>query len=630
MPIPDFERYARRLVPAGWLTAVVGLVWGGAVGLPVAAAGIVLLLLACVSRRDGFLLFGPVAARELGLTARLRRPWVWRVLYTAAATGVIYLYLDGFTDLTVGPWAARVNGWMAQTVAGGLFLFAGLLAVMEYAAAVPDDRAAKRWEVLRASDLRPREIVFGKWLGRLPVVLQPAFAVAPVLFAQAVLFGGVSPWFPPAVLACCAAVALSLGGMALHFSVASVRGRAAGRTFAAVFAYLLAGLLLGCPRVAGPWLSGLDAVAVLNAGNPLVILVTDGLPLDMPDAVAEKVLDRFIAFHAVVGLTFLLLAVRRVGRTAPELRSARRRQNSTGRQPVPQKSGPPRRGRPPAGITRPPLRSMPIVWWERYGPLGRLRAALARRWSRQRVLLYTALLHLPFWLLLWDVRDHRRMTDELWEWYGNLALGVLVAGGVLFGVPPYFRAARCMARERAADTLEPLLLTALSPAEIAFQKWLGVLLRGWPVLMPAVAFVGFAVAHRALPAGGVGMIVGGVLAMAGGLAAVGLAISARVKSPRRAVGLAVGLITLAVCVANLHLVYDDDANAFELLSRLCPPVAAAPHFADPAARPGGFLPLDPSPRHLLRLWAEGVGIWVGVGGLAFVTAWQKLRGERAT
>jgi ABC-type Na+ efflux pump permease subunit len=201
---------------------------------------------------------------------------------------------------------------------------------------------------------------------------------------------------------------------------------------------------------------------------------------------------------------------------------------------------------------------------------------------------------------------------------------------VAFGVPAYFRAARCVARERAADTLAPLLLTSLSPAGIAFQKWLGVLLRGWAPLTVLLTAAGFAVAQRVLPAGGVALLAGGVLVMAGGLAAVGLAVSVWMKTPQRATGLAVGLITLAVCLTTLHLVSSDDPDAFELLARVCPPVAAAPYFADPAVRPGGFLPLDPRPGYLLRLWAEGVGAWAGVGGLAFYAAWRKLRAERAT
>ena len=627
MPLPDPERFARPLAALGWGLAVGGAVAGGS-WWGVAAAGGVLMLLACVSLRDGFLLFGPITARELSLTARKRKPWVWRTLYTVATVAVLYLYLDSFTNLTVGPRAGVVNGWIAQTVAGGLFLFVGLLAVMECGGAIPDDRAAKRWEILRASDLRPREIIFGKWAGRLPTVLQPAFTIAPVLFAQAVLFGGVSPLFPLAVLAVCAAVALSLGGFALHLSVVTKRGLAVGRAIFLTVTYLVVGTLLACPTWPGgwgPWLSGQAWVQVLNAGNPLVVLMANGLPLDLPENQAADVLRQFVTFHVVIGLTFLLLAVRRVGHAGPEVRSAKKKE----RRHAPA-SAPGRAVRSTVAVPRPPVGAMPIVWWARYGWLNRLQAAVVRTWSGPRGVLYLTAVHIPFWLLtLAEAGRVSNVWAELWRIYGNVVVIALVVCGCLFGIPALFRGAWCVARERAADTHEPLLLTALTPLDIAFQKWLGVLLCEWPLFLFMLTVGGFAAVSGGLSAVGVGLFVGGVLVMAGGLTAVGLAISVRVKSPRRAVGFAVTLLVLTVCVTNLHAIYSDGGDGFALACRVCPPVASAPWLDGTAANPGTMKRYPLGLPTIFRHWVEGVAGWTLVGGLAFWTAWGKLRSERA-
>src|SRR5258706_8071047 len=72
MPAAGFdpERHARRLAPAGAALAVVGGCLGGWVGLLVAALGVLLLLLACVSRDDGLLILGPFVRAELVRSTR--------------------------------------------------------------------------------------------------------------------------------------------------------------------------------------------------------------------------------------------------------------------------------------------------------------------------------------------------------------------------------------------------------------------------------------------------------------------------------------------------------------------------------------------------------------------------------
>lgn len=379
-PDPGFdgERYARRLAPAGGLLVVVGLCGGGWLAAVLVPVGGLLLLLACVSRRDGLLVFGPFARAELVAAARRGRPWLWRVLYAVAAVGLLAAFTaEAF--LRDGP-ARRSLPVRAEaffyTFAAVQLAYLGYLTAALVAPVAAEEREKKRWEMLLTTDLRNREVLIGKAAGRAPQLLDPLLAALPVL-ALLPFLGGVSPVLVGAAAAVTAATVLGVGGVAAFYSVIAPTARRAVEQTNGLMAgyYALSFLLcvLSIPPFAVAWTFptsvGLASpvevrhvAEVVNAGNALttVGLNVSGIfggtaPLEERLADAAR---RYAAFH--VGLFFLfgLTAVAR-------LRAVRRWATPAG----PPAGRPEKKPRPP--VERPPVSDRPIAWAERYATMTR-------------------------------------------------------------------------------------------------------------------------------------------------------------------------------------------------------------------------------------------------------------------
>ena len=178
MPSFDPESYARPLSIAGTLAVVAGLYSGTDAGWLAVAVGVGLLLAACYSRRDGFLLFGPFARADAVRAARSRRTHLVRAGIALVAGAVIVLNLYGDLPDEYSPSASshrrtadmqlEIVAWFAVSIG----LLVPFLTVLLVSGAIAEERAAKRWEVLLTTDLRGRELVFGKLLGKLWLVLR--------------------------------------------------------------------------------------------------------------------------------------------------------------------------------------------------------------------------------------------------------------------------------------------------------------------------------------------------------------------------------------------------------------------------------------------------------------------------
>ncbi len=626
MPAFDPERSAHRLAKWGWVLAVAGLVWGGIVGLFVAAVGIVLLLLACVSRRDGFLLLGPVAVAEVKRTARTGRPWVRRVVYALAAAAVVALNVGGFggLDPVAHTEAADTNRRIGLWFAVCLFLFVAALAVQVYATAIPDDRRAQRWDVLRATALRPREMLFGKLAGRLPLLFEPLLTATPVL-AVLPLFGGVSAWFPAAVLMCCAAVAVGLGGVALFYSVFAKSGwQAVGWTALMAFVYLL---VSGPMYALAGWLGTTGVVgrvaAGLAGGNPIYLFdqLTDW-SLNEDQQLAA--VGRFVLFHLATGLTFALVAVRRLPRaeawdmtvpvTPPKWWRWRKPVEPT----------------PKPEIIRPPMTNWPIVWLE-LGGMPADQWNIFHYFSRKRCAAIIGGWTAPclFVALFRAVGP----DAEIWQLLANTFAVLALFVAVLFVVPilplALLQAAQSVARERAANTLDSLRLTPLSARGILFQKWLGVTGSNVPLAAPALAATLPPVLTGIVPfAVGVFLLVGLVVVIAA-VVAVGLAISVRASTPLRASILAALLGAVAAfALGGAALSFGYEGRVYAACVAL-PPVAAVAYPSEmqmPRGQP--VANRDNDPQAVTAGFAAGVLLWGAVGGLAWWSAVRKLERER--
>ena len=105
--------------------------------------------------------------------ARSKRVWAWRA-GAAVAAGLILLgnVASDVPDALGGRAApasprllAAVNARVAVWFAVASFLGVCVLAVQVVAPAVAEERKARRWDALLTTDLRGREILFGKLVG---------------------------------------------------------------------------------------------------------------------------------------------------------------------------------------------------------------------------------------------------------------------------------------------------------------------------------------------------------------------------------------------------------------------------------------------------------------------------------
>ena len=204
----DGERRARLLAPPGVLLAALGILAGGWGGPFLVAAGLALLVLAATSATEGVLLLGPFALAELRAAARRGRVWRWRAAYVLLCG--LTLYLSVFLPRAVGrgpmPSPSVFTQGFFLGVAGGLAAYLTHLTLSVVAPVAAEEREKKRWEMLLTTDLRNREVLFGKVAGRLGgsenkarfAVLNPADSVADWVVETVATLG--AGWCPPGVL----------------------------------------------------------------------------------------------------------------------------------------------------------------------------------------------------------------------------------------------------------------------------------------------------------------------------------------------------------------------------------------------------------------------------------------------
>jgi len=492
----DPERFAGRLAPLGAVLFVLGIALGNWYGALIALLGTIALIFACRSR-EGFLLLGPFVRSELIRATRTRRLALWRFIYATAAAGMMFVC---FADIVLS----------SRGMSSGLnfdqytFRFFVLFSVVQFcyltyltisliAPIVAEEREAKRWDFLLATDLRAREILIGKAIGRLPQILDPILAALPVLVLST-LFGGVSPRLVIAVSAATLAMLLGTTGIAFFFSVfAPTAKMATERTSGLLFAYIIFSgvflVLLGLPQIwTFPTSAGSsfplevgDVVEFFGSGNPVTVVVMayhkQRANVDTLEPLIEEGVRKFAAFHIGVFFLFGLRAMQRL-RTAIPWKVAEKQKATA------QKVDAPDRPSPPKPTFRPPIGEWPVFWLERYGQL----SSAQMRYTAW----YTPKKYGVFGVFAIGVLIGVRVIDPYFPKNEPIEITRVVLG---FGIwvltfmsllPAAVRGARCVARERAADTLEGLLLTGLTPREILFQKWLGCVTADLPIFWIAI------------------------------------------------------------------------------------------------------------------------------------------------
>ena len=132
-------------------------------------------------------------------------------------------------------------------------------------------------------------------------------------------------------------------------------------------------------------------------------------------------------------------------------------------------------GKPKPVPRRPPVPDRAVAWWTEYGHLTAAQMRVIggiNGWSYVRWLLWSL-------AVLGGCRWWAHVYPDRWPFLGKLAdiasPALLVMWAAIFVLVPLFLAAQVIAKERVADTLQSLTLTALSARDIVAQKWRGVL-----------------------------------------------------------------------------------------------------------------------------------------------------------
>jgi ABC-type transport system involved in multi-copper enzyme maturation permease subunit len=470
--------------------------------------------LAVLLRRGWLRLVGPVLFHDAVRLARQGRHSAVRSLY---ATFLLVAFILGYVF-----WlAARPPSTQDSTFALALpateiarftavFFFAFLAVQLAavflltppyLAGAIADEKERRTLELLLATDLHDREILFGLLFARMGNLALVLLAGLPVLsFLQFV--GGGDPDLLLAGFLLAGLTMIGLAGLCMVFSLYARKPRQAiVRTYLVVVGYLvLSGLswLLLIPRLGlasfpstDDWVSPVtltDVIVWLSAGNVLALVVelafgvARGTPLNdmLPDAVQQYAWFQGMLFVGCAG--WATVRLRRValqeegGSGWPGTRGRRARSGHKGLWL----------------LSPPPVGNRPLVWKELFLESGAHRSLLGWLVSGMLVaLLFWPVVQITyFYGGISPVTPPESLRDILSPWVRFLSLVL----GCLMLLQVAVHAAGSISGERDRQTLEGLLTTPLSNHQILFSKWLGSILspRGLALCLGAVWLIGLA------------------------------------------------------------------------------------------------------------------------------------------
>ena len=485
------ESWLERLGVLGWLLgAAVGWYLSDRLGRAqqFVLAGLWLLVLMVLLRRGWLKLFGPVLFYEVLRIGRQRR-YVWlRVIYASTLALVLLWvywiwgeslsYRYGSTDKIPMREVAEFAETFFYAFMIVQFVAVSLLTPAYTAGAVADEKERKTLEFLLATDLRNREIVFGKLASRVANLTLFLLAGLPVL-SLTQFFGGVDPDLLLAGFVATVTTMLFLASLSIFASVVAKRSRdAIALTYLMGFAYLAVTFLAQVLR-AYPWattpssffgypVAVMDVVYALSSGNLILAIVEIFEPRAFGATAGNdlllRVLGNYILFDAVAVALLLGFAVWR-------LRAIALRQSYG--TPLVVKRG--RAGR------RPEVGDEPMFWKEVFVE-GGLRMSLL---GRLAVWLIFALSFVPVFIIAYDVFLEGRAWRSTGAWWSRASweefgrdmngwvrtVGAVVSCLALLAVG--IRAAGCVRGERDKQTMDSLLTTPLSASAILWGMWWG-------------------------------------------------------------------------------------------------------------------------------------------------------------
>ncbi len=488
--VSRFRRAWPWLGATVWVAGAVGLVaaarvgqWSAGIAVLAGSAWIlVLLLLSREALRD---LFGPVFTYEILRLGRRRLTFVLRFVYV--------LVIVGLLALLYGTWMLQISRYQSvptvrpselasfastffEAFAAIQFAVALLLTPAYVAGSISDEKERQTLEFLLATDLKNREIIFGKLAARIANLLMYVLAGIPVLaFLQ--LFGGIDPELALAAAASTALTVLGLAALSVLCSTLLKTSRAAiAAAYSALVFYLVfsafAGILgrIATARFQAPVISvggrtldiadiG-DAIASGNLISTVLLRTGGGRNLDAD--VIGGILGDYALFWGIASVLMIGYAVVRLRIVA-----------------LSQGKGESRTGATLA--TRTEMGDDPILWREVF--TGHRRAGCAGWFFRFMILGLLAIIPCMLAYQAFYVMRAWRLTmtfADKWEQFRQgMSIWVRVASGFLsllifFGAA--LRGAASISGERDRDTWPSLISAPLTPWEVLLGKFLGIVL----------------------------------------------------------------------------------------------------------------------------------------------------------
>jgi ABC-type transport system involved in multi-copper enzyme maturation permease subunit len=642
------QAWQERLVTAGVFAAGLLLwVYGDYAPrwLAVLAWATLALVLAYFLRRGWIKVFGPVLFYDLVRSARRTRTFLVRTAYLALLFLMLcWMYLAWAPHNQVGETIRSSQVAEFSMLFFFTFMAVQLLLIVVMtpgytAGAITEEKERKTLEFILATDLRNREIVFGKLVSRMAHLSLFILAGLPVLSALQFLGG-----FDPLALLCgFAGTGLTMMSLACLSILASVLCRrtrdALMLAYLVIVGYLAASffslILLNYPAVTSfpstaEWTSPLevaDLVFGFQSGNPIIVMYRlsprRGLNVDaLPSA-----LGKYALFHGLFAAACAAAATALLRRASLK------------------ETGAPRVAARRWRFWHPGVGEWPMLWKEIW----------LERFARRRLLLLVAMLvlvllsFLPVFMMLqdylsqsayggrgygyyWDPWEH--LGREMNVWVRSVGMLVAVLGLAGVGV----RAATSVRGEHDRDTMTSLLTSPLTSESILFAKWLGsVLSMRWVALWLGLIWL-LGLALNGLHPFALPLLVFACVVYAGAMASIGLWYSVVCRTSLRAI---LATLFTAVLLTAGHWVpwmccipcmHGSDFKLLELMAQLqgalTPPAVLSAYFPfgpDDLSRASVSVNDSRHPLWFPFLGVTGVGCWAAFTLVVWIKANQRFK-----
>jgi ABC-type transport system involved in multi-copper enzyme maturation permease subunit len=453
------------------------------------------------------------------------------------------------------------------------------------AGAIAEEKEKRTIDYLFTTHLKPREIVVGKMLSRMWVLLMLLLAGVPVM-CIAFSLGGIVPDLLWGSYAATVTMMLSLASVSILHSVFARKVRQA-----ILNSYLtFGGYFLGwgiLEFVYQLMRSGTDSykaaqlmrdfIQVYNTGNPFVTafdLIEHFHWAGTLGGRSMELLAQFILFHGVVIAVCLSVAVFRMRAACFERGPGRTKKGAAAAlPPVPAVAPKP----PPRSRAKPPVGNMPMFWKEchtertfKLGPLGKGILVVVTLALGAPAFVY----FLPVSILSLAIGMDSHFTGIARD--ANVYLrwtGAILVTWIILSMS--VRAATCISSERERQTWESLRATPLPLRRILWAKWWGC---WWSVRWMLVLLV--AMCGSVALAGGmhwlcIPALLAQLFAWGSFYSALGLWLSARCKSPVTAMALTIFMLVACSGLPWLAYLWDtkerrDPAPFHQWLERVSP------------------------------------------------------------